>query len=389
MPDQIAGTQSRNAAAPDIGFAEFAPVGPGTVAGNYLRRYWQPICPGRDVPVGKARPARLLGEDFTVYRSAVGKPYVVAARCPHRRAQLWLGAVEGDAIRCFYHGWKFDGAGQCLDRPAEDAAANKGVCIAAYPTEEYLGLIFVYLGPAPAPPLPRYPIHDEPGRRFLLVSHKADYNYYQSLENLVDPVHAAFAHRSFFDKTGAPLAACRAERTSWGVTVSRAGVGQGVSHFGMPNVFQISGALATPDAHSSVWVVPIDDQRHWFYSVRSTLSDGPNVNFDGRNEQMLDSSWLGRLARAILDGEGRIEDHEDKLLPFQYQLLQDFVVQGSQGTIADRSRERLGRSDKAIALLRRLWRAELQAVAKGAPLTEWHWSPDMASPDWKWQEAER
>ncbi len=388
MLDQGKNPDTKNVASPQIELRDFVHVGPGTVAGKYLRRYWQPICPARDVEIGKARPARLLGEDFTVYRGTTGTPHVVDFRCPHRRAQLWLGQVEHDSIRCFYHGWKFDGGGQCVEQPAEDAASAKGTRISSYPTEEYLGLIFVYLGPGAAPALPRYPIHEEPGRRFLLVSHQAEYNYYQNLENLVDPIHAAFAHRSFFEKTGAEIAPARAERTSWGVTVSRAGVGQGVSHFGMPNVFQISGALATPDAHSSVWVVPIDDERHWFYSVRSTLASGPNVNFDGRNER-LSSTRLGELARSILGGEGRIEDYEDKLLPFQYQLLQDFVVQGSQGTIADRSLERLGRSDKAIALLRRMWRTELQAVATGAPLTEWKWSPEFATADWKWKETER
>ena len=368
---------------------DFVHAGPDTLAGRYLRRYWQPICPSREIEKGRPRAVRLMGEDFTVYRGDSGRAYVLDFLCPHRRAQLWLGQVEGDDIRCFYHGWKFDCSGQCVEQPAEDPNSARGVRVGAYPTQEYLGLIFVYLGPGEAPPLPRYDFHDEPGRQSFVVSHKASYNYFQDLENLVDPVHAAFAHASFFDKTGAPRAPVRVEQSSWGITVSRAGVGQGVSHLGMPNMFQISGALATPGAHSTVWIVPIDDENHRFYSVRSMPAAAGAATFNPSNAPPPDPEMLGGIARRILAGEGRIEDHEDKLLPFQYQLLQDFVVQGSQGIIADRSRERLGKSDKAIAMLRRLWRKELEAVATGAPLTEWKWTAELCrEDDWQWQEAE-
>ena len=81
----------------------------------------------------------------------------MAFRCAHRGTQLSTGWVEGDCVRCFYHGWKYDGAGQCVELPAEDPASRQ-VRIASYPTEEYLGLIFAYLGEgerAAAAALPR------------------------------------------------------------------------------------------------------------------------------------------------------------------------------------------------------------------------------------------
>src|SRR5713226_7171098 len=106
-----------------------------------------------------------MSEDFTLYRGQSGTPHLVAFRCAHRGTQLSTGWVEGDCIRCFYHGWKYDGAGQCVEQPAEDSSFPPKVKIVSYPTEEYLGLIFAYLGDAEhgdtgafrPPPLPRYP----------------------------------------------------------------------------------------------------------------------------------------------------------------------------------------------------------------------------------------
>src|SRR5229473_2369209 len=151
-------------------FRDFARTGPGTLAGRYLRRFWQPIQRAEDLPRGHAKPIRIMSEDFTLYRGEAGTPHLVDFRCAHRGTQLSTGWVEGDCIRCFYHGWKYDGAGQCVEQPAEDAGFASKVRIASYPTEEYLGLIFVCLGDAERddtgafrpPPLPRFPeLEDE------------------------------------------------------------------------------------------------------------------------------------------------------------------------------------------------------------------------------------
>src|SRR5438270_11130358 len=135
-----------------------------------------------------------MSEDFTLYRGEDGTPHLVAFRCAHRGTQLSTGWVEGDCIRCFYHGWKYDGAGQCVEQPAEDAGFASKVKIGSYPTEEYLGLIFAYLGDGDAPPLPRYPEFEAPGV-LLADLYTRQCNYFQHLENGVDEVHLAFVHR--------------------------------------------------------------------------------------------------------------------------------------------------------------------------------------------------
>jgi 5,5'-dehydrodivanillate O-demethylase len=132
-------------------------VGPGTPMGNLLRRYWWPVAThdmaGR-VPVRR----RLLGEDLVLFRDASGRLGLLAEQCPHRRASLALGCTERDGLRCGYHGWLFDTGGQCLEQPGEPADSTFADRIRAtsYPVAELGGLIFAYLGPAPAPLLPRY-----------------------------------------------------------------------------------------------------------------------------------------------------------------------------------------------------------------------------------------
>src|SRR5919202_5128287 len=101
------------AAAPDS-----AHTGPGTLAGRFMRRFWQPVYLARELAPGYAKPIKIMSEEFTLYRGEDGAPHVVAFRCAHRGTQLSTGWVEGDCIRCFYHGWKYDGSGQCVEMPA-------------------------------------------------------------------------------------------------------------------------------------------------------------------------------------------------------------------------------------------------------------------------------
>lgn len=74
-------------------------TGPGTLAGRYLRMFWQPVYRAEDLAPGRAMPIRIMSEDFTLYRGEGGIPHVVAFRCAHRGTQLSAGWVEEDCIR--------------------------------------------------------------------------------------------------------------------------------------------------------------------------------------------------------------------------------------------------------------------------------------------------
>src|SRR5512145_761863 len=125
---------------------DFVHTGPGTLAGRYLRMFWQPVCCSHELAIGQTLPVRIMGEDFALYRGESGTPYLVAPRCAHRGTQLSVGSVEGECIRCFYHGWKYVGSGKCTEQPAEGQSFAEKVRIPSYAVNEYIGLIFAYVG---------------------------------------------------------------------------------------------------------------------------------------------------------------------------------------------------------------------------------------------------
>jgi 5,5'-dehydrodivanillate O-demethylase len=353
---------------------DFAHTGPGTLAGRYLRTFWQPVSLSRDLAPGQAKPLRILHEDFTLYRAEDGQPHVVAPRCAHRGTQLSTGWVEGDCIRCFYHGWKYDAAGQCVEMPAEDASFPPKVRIKSYPTEEYLGLIFAYLGEDEPPPLPRYPYYEEAADTLVVGSRIKPYNYFNEVENSVDPVHVAFVHRdSEFTESGLiGVPRVTAAETEFGLEV-RAARPDGsvrVTYLEMPTVLHIK--IEPPDGQAGwrdfiLWRVPLDDGHFHSFFVIAPRGEAASGRQPGRFARASGPTEF-ELGDAIIAGRLRFEEIPDRTLLIS---VQDYVAQRGQGVIADREHERLGRSDAAIILLRQLWARELRALAAGRPLTSW------------------
>ena len=123
------------------------------------------------------------------------------------------------AIRCVYHGWKFDCCGECVDQPAEEAGFARKVQLRTYPTREYLGLIFGYFGPGEPPPFPHFPHRATEGLIQVWNVEQVPCNYLQSFENSMDEVHVAFAHQpgGSHAKLSADLPIITAEETDWGM----------------------------------------------------------------------------------------------------------------------------------------------------------------------------
>ena len=107
---------------------------PGTVAGQYMRRFWHPVLMAEELQPARALPVTIMGEHLTLYRGEAGAVHAVGQRCAHRGAALSVGFVEGENIRCLYHGWKFDPTGQCVEQPAEpDDSLMANARIKSYP----------------------------------------------------------------------------------------------------------------------------------------------------------------------------------------------------------------------------------------------------------------
>jgi 5,5'-dehydrodivanillate O-demethylase len=361
-------------------YTDFAHTGPGTLAGRYLRLFWHPIYLARDLAPGRAKPVRIMSEDFTLYRGEGGTPHLVAFRCAHRGTQLSTGWVEGDCIRCFYHGWKYDGSGQCVEQPAEDAGFAQKVRIKSYPYEEYLGLIFAYLGDGNPPPLPRYPQLEDDG--VLEVStYTRRCNYFNNIDNSVDEAHVAFAHRdSAFTEHGLnwDIPRMSAEETEYGM-VGYGTRGEGtvrVQPFLMPNILFIKSSPDTPESGWSdafAWRVPMDDETHQSFNVRLVRVTGKAAQryqerVQRRREALRALPSAAEVADAVLAGRLRIHDVAPRP---DIVGVQDNVIQEGQGAIADRAHERLGRTDAPVILVRKLWARELRALAEGQPLTRW------------------
>ncbi len=355
-------------------YSDFAHTGPGTLAGRFIRHFWQPVYVGTDLKIGYPVRIQILNEYFTLYRGESGTPYVLEDRCPHRQTSLALGSVEGDCISCFYHGWKFDGHGQCVEQPAEKANFASKVKARAYPTEEYLGLIFAYLGEGEAPPMPRFPELEDVEGVLVANRHPVPCNYFQRVENDLDETHVHFVHRVSTDSYGLDeLPDIDCTETDYGIL--RVGARQGgganqtrTAHWMMPNVHFLDLPPSPSHPHWTVYLayrVPVDDENMVTLSV-AVRPKGSNTS--GRRETIEPDP--AQLTQDVLAGKIRIQDIDPKY-PGLF-VVQDNVALAGQGRIVDRSRDWLGQSDKGIILLRKLWERELKKIGEGKSLKNWH-----------------
>ena len=369
---------------------KFHATGPGTAAGSYLRRHWQPIYHIADLPRTRPVPVRIMSQDFVLYRGEGGATHLLDARCPHRGMQLSSGWIEGDCVRCFYHGWMYDSTGRCVDQPAEDSEFAHKVKIGSYPTEEYLGLVFAWLGEGEPPPLPRYADFERFEGVVEIDSYRRDCNYFQNVENALDMSHVAFVHgdnRAAFREIGRGHD-LHAEESNWGIsyTFTRADGKHRTQQFGMPNAYNLTALPTEPDIgwqESLFWWVPVDDEHHIQFSIhRVPVTGAAAERLSQRRQARRKTSDIdhNRLSEDMLAGRTGMEDVDTECVDLI--RLQDDIAQIGQGRIADRTAERLGRGDVGVIKIRRLWARELQAMANGKPLKNWTRTPDIAPEVW-------
>ena len=175
-------------------------VGPGTPMGNYLRRFWTPILLSSELPDRDGDPVetRILSEDVVLFRDTNGTVGMLEAMCPHRQAPLFYGRNEEGGLRCIYHGWKFDHSGKILELPNEppESKVKDHLRAVAYPTQEWAGIIWAYLGPAQLKPqLPQLEWGLLPESHLQVLKYEQLCNWVQALEGDIDSSHISFLHR--------------------------------------------------------------------------------------------------------------------------------------------------------------------------------------------------
>ena len=368
-------------------YLDFIHTGPNTLAGKYLRMFWQPVFCSHELGPGRAVPIRILEEDLTLYRGDSGSPHVIGFRCAHRRTQLSIGWVEGDCLRCFYHGWKYDGSGQCVEQPAEPKPFADKVRIPSYPVTEYLGLIFAYLGKGNPPPLPRYPKLESSDISLDAVRLDRICNYFNNMDNSLDNAHVRFVHGRHRETAhdeivkGDPMISVA--ESEWGIKREvRYPNGKAITaYFGMPNINYLNGQVVDPEikrADVLVFKVPVDDERHIHFEVRSIPFTGERAREwlqRRREKRAREAANRAALVEEVLRGRLHLNDIDPNRT--DYVMVEDEIAQTGQGKIPDRTHEHLGRSDTGVILLRQIWERELRALAEGQPTKQWTYRPDM------------
>lgn len=162
----------------------------------FLRNCWYVGAIDRELIDGRLLSRTLLGEHVLLYRGDSGAVIALNDRCPHRGALLSRGRREGDAVRCMYHGIKYDGAGKCVQIPGQDMIPPR-LRVRSYPVVERRPFIWVWMGdPALADPakIVELPYLGDSLWKGIPAYLHYDANYLLIVDNLSDFAHLAFVH---------------------------------------------------------------------------------------------------------------------------------------------------------------------------------------------------
>ncbi len=379
-------------------------TGPGTGAGELLRRYWQPAALTDELaPESTGNrpiiPVRLMGEDLVLFRDEQDRYGLLEKHCCHRGADLNFGRLEDGGLRCPFHGWLYDFTGACIEQPAEPDASrfHAKVRQKAYPCEERNGVVFAYMGPGDPPPFPDYDCFKAPDDHSFAFKGLVECNWLQALEVGIDPAHASFLHRFFEDEDPDdggygkqfrgqavdldmpatrlfreyPRPDIKLEETEFGLRIlslralDAANTHVRVTNLTFPNAFVIP---LGNDMIITQWHVPIDDEHNYWYAIFSSY------------EETLDKNAMRADRRKLFTIPG-YRPHRNKSNDYGFDAdeQRDFTYTGlgmdinthdqwaveSLGAIQDRTREHLGSTDKAIIAYRRLLIGAIGQVAAG------------------------
>lgn len=341
-------------------------VGRGTPAGEWLRRYWYPICPvtelTQDTP---KRHVKLLGEDLVLFKDGAGRIGLLIDRCSHRGVSLSYGRIHDEGIACAYHGWLYDVEGNILQTPAEqNDAITRTVKHRAYQARKYAGLYWAYLGPAPAPELPKWDVLErKDGRLEINIYQPVNCNWLQSIENSADPDHRQLLHQEYVGgsdrETPDPSRGRFDDVTHHDLYKVPYGGIMKVRHF--KNGLVESHPLILPtilrQGQGLQYRQPMDDYHIWEIRVNF------KPNKDGSLRESDDDIIVNYIDSHRLPGDQH--RHE----PVHYRMdriaFQDYMCWETQGPITDRTTEHLGYSDRCIVMFRDMVKENIRRVLEG------------------------
>jgi len=342
-------------------------VGPGTPMGALLRSYWQVVGTVAQIDDEPVQKVRLLGEDLTLFRTEGGEYGLVDDVCPHRCISLEYGIPQENGLRCAYHGWLFSPDGSCLEQPFEEytnpqARFKDKIRIKSYPVQELGGLLFTYMGQAPAPLLPRWDLLVRDDLEAAIDIHPLDCNWLQCMDNSLDPIHFEHLHAVFgnyqMKKLGRPPAMFPAkhvkiafDKFEYGIYKRRLleGEPENIDDWQIGHPILFPNTLAVGEQHRPMLQIriPVDDTHtlHLMYVTKQREDRGPR-----RTPEV--------IVRSLYEPDGRtiIADNIPK---------QDELAWVGQGPISQRTREHLGASDVGVIMYHKMLVEEMDKVARG------------------------
>jgi len=335
-------------------------VSPGTPMGNLVRRYWHPVGTVDDLDRDPVQPVRLMGEDLVLFRDEAGRLGLVSNRCAHRGISLAYGIPQENGLRCAYHGWTYNQQGQVVDMPFEPACLP--LKITAYPVQELGGLVFAYLGPEPAPLLPRWDLLVREDLDKVVDVTPLACNWLQCVDNALDPVHFEHLHgvfgNYFLKKLGRPPGMVPARHVKiefdvfeYGVAKRRLLEGESEENnddweVGHPILFPHILAVGAQRRPTLQVRVPVDDEHTIQFAYR-TVERAPGA----------EPKPFKTVHTSLFDADGRVQADN---IPNQ-----DMLAWVAQGPIADRAAHHQATSDKGIMLFYNLLLEQIARIERG------------------------
>jgi phthalate 4,5-dioxygenase oxygenase subunit len=369
--------------------------------GQIFRRHWIPVCLSEEAedPDGTPVHARVLGEDLVVFRDTDGRLGVLDEHCPHRRASLALGRNEEGGLRCLYHGWKMDVAGNVLEMASEPASSElcRKVKHKAYPCAEAGGFVWAYMGPPESmPDFERPAFAPTPECRVSVVKVHVEANWAQILEGAIDSAHSSSLHSTDMppqrvdgakatDKAWPRPSTDKAPRlqlqqTPFGfryAAIRRPIMNSTTHDYIRTSLFVAPSTVLIPpnNLYNLANVnVPMDDTNTMFYFIAWADASKPGIDveawrkFCGAQPGIdLDPRWRKRRNRDNFYLQDRSAMKTGDFTGIRGIPMQDMAMWETMGSIADRSRERLGASDLAIVEFRRIMVQAARDFAAGKP----------------------
>ena len=338
-------------------------VGPGTPAGELLRRYWHPIAIAADLtPENPTMFLRRLGEDLVLFRSTKGEVGLLHDRCSHRGVSLSYGRVEERGLACAYHGWLYDVQGNCLETPAEPKESKFCLTVKhkAYPVKKLAGLYWAYMGPLPAPEIPKWDVWARTdGWHWLRALPQLDCNWLQAMENSVDTAHLHILHQDLVTDGFKVTSTTRGtidNLVDYGITEYEYGfIKRRVFGDGKVEEHPLLFPTWLRQANRTQIRVPIDDTHTYVVYVHFVPDSAGPRPADGEVPVNYRKPFKNPPEKRHPDARHRLDEVD----------AQDFMAWETQGSIHDRTRERLAVSDHGIVQYREMLMREIKKVQQG------------------------